>query len=118
MHDPTEGGVLGAAWEMAEASGVGVRIDAERIPVREATRAICAALALDPLTLIASGAMLIACRDPAPMLAGLHQGGIAATHIGDVTDGPRVVRRNGREEPLAPPGRDELYRMLENQTGT
>ena len=63
MHDPTEGGVIGALWEMAEASAAGFRVFVERIPVRPATRAICAALGVDPLRLIASGALLIACPD-------------------------------------------------------
>ncbi len=33
MHDATEGGVLGALWEMADASGCGVEIDKKSIPV-------------------------------------------------------------------------------------
>ena len=32
MHDPTEGGVVGAAWEMAEASGCGFLIHADFNP--------------------------------------------------------------------------------------
>lgn len=34
MHDVTEGGIFGALWEMAEASGVGLEIDLKKIPVR------------------------------------------------------------------------------------
>ena len=33
MHDPTEGGVATACWELAQAAGVGLRVDRERIPV-------------------------------------------------------------------------------------
>src|SRR6185437_8966572 len=55
MHDPTEGGIVGAAWEMAEASQCGFVISVEQVPVRPATRAICGALGIDPLRLIASG---------------------------------------------------------------
>ena len=74
MHDPTESGIVGAAWEMAEASGVGFRIEVDRVPVREATRAICAVLGVDPLRLIASGALLIACGNGAAMVRGLAAG--------------------------------------------
>ena len=37
MHDVTEGGIFGALWEMAEASGVGLEIDLKKIPVRQET---------------------------------------------------------------------------------
>src|SRR5207237_6518254 len=83
MHDPTEGGIVGAAWEMAEASGCGFRIEVERVVVRAPTRAICAALGVDPLRLIASGALLVACRDGSRMLRGLREHGISATQIGE-----------------------------------
>lgn len=63
MHDVTEGGVLGAAWEMAEAARCRVVIDRAAIPIHPATAEIAAALGLDPLRLLSSGAMLIACVD-------------------------------------------------------
>jgi hydrogenase maturation factor len=117
MHDPTEGGVVGALWEMAEASGCGFRVTASAIPVREATRAICAALAVDPLRLIASGALLIACVDAAAMVGGLHERGIAATRIGEMTERKLnriLVHSDRHEEQITVLDRDELYRVLEN----
>jgi hydrogenase expression/formation protein HypE len=117
MHDPTEGGLLGALWEMAEASGCGFRVFGERIAVREPTRIICGALGVDPLRLIASGALLIACTDAARMANGLAQHGIQAVHIGHMTpvDSGRVlVHADGRQEPINDLARDELYRVLES----
>jgi hydrogenase maturation factor len=114
MHDPTEGGILGAVWEMAEASGCGVLVEAERIPVREATRAICDALGADPLRLIASGALLIACPDGQPVVDALVKHGIPAAQIGQFTTGERRVRTSdGRHHLLETVGRDELYRLLD-----
>jgi hydrogenase maturation factor len=114
MHDPTEGGVLGALWEMAEASGCGFRVFAAAIPVREATRLICDALGVDPLRLIASGALLIACADGAAMVNGLRASGIAAAEIGAMTEGPKLLlRADGTAEEVGAPARDELYRLLE-----
>src|SRR5262249_28981134 len=99
---------------MAEASGCGFRVFADTIPIRAATRAICAALAADPLRLIASGALLIACADGAAMCAGLTEAGITANVIGDMTTGPRVlVHADGREEHIDVLDRDEVYRVLE-----
>ena len=115
MHDPTEGGVVGALWEMAEASGCGFRVTVSAIPVREATRAICAALGVDPLRLIASGALLIACRDAQRTVHGLRAGGIPATTIGEMTTDQvkLLVQPDGLEEQLTTLERDELYRVLE-----
>lgn len=41
MHDVTEGGIFGALWEMAEASGVGLEIDLKKIPLRQETVEVC-----------------------------------------------------------------------------
>jgi hydrogenase maturation factor len=119
MHDPTEGGIVGAVWEMAEASGTGFLIYEDRVPVREPTRAICAALGVEPLRLIASGALLIACPDGAAMVAGLRAHGIEAAEIGQVTSsGRKLVQLDGRVEEVERLDRDELYRLLEQQPGS
>jgi len=112
MHDVTEGGVLGGAWELAEASGIGIELTAEAIPVAPETRAICEVLGLDPLRLISSGAMLIAAADPAAMSGALADAGISATVIGRMTAQSRLLHRGGRVEPLLPPERDEIWRAL------
>jgi hydrogenase maturation factor len=114
MHDPTEGGIVGALWEMAAAAGTGFRVEEARIPVRPATAAICGALGVDPLRLIASGALLVACPDGAAMVRGLGERGVPATVIGEVTAGPcELVRPDGRVTVVETVGRDELYRLLE-----
>jgi hydrogenase maturation factor len=113
LHDPTEGGVLGALWELAEASGLGFEVDASAVPILEETRQICAVFGADPLKLISSGAMLIACPSLSRMLAGLAEHRIPATPIGRVTARDRVVLRDGRRLPAEPVVRDELWRILE-----
>jgi hydrogenase expression/formation protein HypE len=115
LHDPTEAGVVGALWELAEASGTGFEVRVDRIPVREPTRAICAALGADPLRLIASGALLIACPDGGAMASALLANGIPASLIGVLTFEPaRVLAHpDGRRESIEELGRDELYRLLE-----
>lgn len=114
MHDVTEGGILGGAWELAEAAGTGIRLRADAVAVMPETQAICHALDLDPLALIGSGAMLIATPQPGRVLQGLAAAAIPAVEIGVITEGERVVYREGTARPLVPPARDELYRALEN----
>ncbi|MBA4348011.1 MAG: AIR synthase, partial [Clostridiales bacterium] len=108
MHDVTEGGVLGASWELGFANGCAVEIDATKIPVREETRVLCAALSLDPLKLIGSGSLLIACPDGEALCAALIEGGIPAAVIGRAIDGA-ISYVDG--EPLGEPHADELYRL-------
>lgn len=112
MHDVTEGGVLGAVYEMAAASGLGVLLEADRVPVLPETQAICNALGADPLGLIGSGALLVAAPEPDRTRRAIEAAGVAATVIATLERGARRVRRAGREEPLEPPVRDELWRVL------
>jgi len=60
MHDPTEGGLAAGLFELVAPVDLGLRVTREHIPVFPETEAICSALALDPLKLTASGALLIA----------------------------------------------------------
>ena len=109
MHDVTEGGVFGAAWELAYASGTGLVLYPERIPLHPATKEICDRLNLDPMRLLSSGSMLIACPDGAVMAGGLKGLGIPAAVIGRA-EGEGVSLADGT--PVAPPQADELYRLF------
>lgn len=112
MHDVTEGGVLGALYEMAEASGVGLEVEAGRVPVREETRLVCEALGADPLSLISSGAMLIATPDGEGLRDLLKSHGIEAEVIGRVTETrARVLITGDGQVPIPPPDGDELWRV-------
>jgi len=59
MHDITEGGVLGAVWEMCEIAKTGAEIWIDKVPVAEITRKICDRFDIDYLRLISSGSMII-----------------------------------------------------------
>ncbi|HHT9138877.1 MAG TPA: AIR synthase family protein [Candidatus Wunengus sp. YC60] len=87
MHDPTEGGLATGIMELAKASGTGVVIDAEKIPCYEETERICKLFNIQPLGLIASGALLIALdpKDTKEVIAILAKNGIVCTPIGKFT---------------------------------
>ena len=88
MHDATEGGLAGGLLEIATAANVGIAIDRDRLPVLPECQAVCDALGLDPLGLIASGALLatVARQEAAALVRALKDEGIAAFEIGVVTD--------------------------------
>ena len=87
MHDPTEGGLATGVMELAKASGTGVIIDAEKIPCYEETEQICKFFNIQPLGLIASGALLIALdpKNTKEVIAILAKNGILCTPIGRLT---------------------------------
>jgi len=117
FHDPTEGGIATALQEMAAAAGVRLAVDVDAIGVREETRAICSALSLDPLGLLASGALLaiIPAADVAAVTSALAEVKIASRIIGTVEagDAEAIMRAGGSSLPLPSFDRDELARFYE-----
>ena len=97
-------------------AGLGLRVIREHIPVFPDTT-ICSVLALDPLKLIASGALLIAVApDRADsILTAIETTGIPVVVIGEVRpsrEGITIVT-NEVVETLTPPVRDEIARAFE-----
>ncbi|MEM1611459.1 MAG: AIR synthase family protein [Sulfolobales archaeon] len=118
MHDPTEGGVLGGAAEIAYASGKTIELWEESIPVAEETRIIASAIGIDPLKLISSGTLISTVpRDMAEeAVKTLRELGVEARIIGRVLDGGRgayIVRKGGYREKIPRQVIDEIYRIPE-----
>ena len=112
MHDITEGGIFGALWEVAEASGCGLDISLCDIPVRQETVEICEEFRINPYMLISSGSMLITAPNGSDVVRCLKSSGINAAVIGKVTKGNDRIIVNGDEKRfLEPPGPDELYKI-------
>ena len=112
MHDVTEGGLLGAVWEIAEASKVAIEIKEELIPITDVTRAICNHYKIDPLGLISSGVMLITTAHSKELLSALKEKGIQATKIGEVVEGQSSLVKQGKKTPINPPQSDELFKVI------
>ena len=109
-HDATEGGVLGAVYEMCEASGLGVELDADVIPVLPVTRKVSEFVGVDPLRLVSSGCLIVAARDGTSLCEAYRKSGLTAQVVGRMTSGGRFVTRGGSRTPLEPPRSDELWR--------
>jgi hydrogenase maturation factor len=116
MHDPPEGGIATALVELADAAGVGLRIDRDRIIVLPEGKALCAAFGLDPLGTIASGALLmtLAPADAGIVIHALARESIDCHFIGQVV--PReqgVTLMSGlRQEPMPVFAQDEITRLF------
>jgi hydrogenase expression/formation protein HypE len=90
MRDPTRGGLSSALNELADASGVGVKLDEASIPMRAEVRSACDMLGLDPLY-VANEGKLIAVAPPGSadkVLAAMraHPLGTNSAKIGTISD--------------------------------
>jgi len=114
MHDPTEGGVVTALWELADACGWGIEVDlfGEESPWLPDGETLCKAFNLDPTGAIASGALLLAVTPDrlGSLLAAYHHAQIPVYRLGRVGSGVPVVRDRQRGE-LVRPDRDEIARL-------
>ena len=112
MHDVTEGGVLGAVWEMCEASGTGAEIYDNKLPIAVSTRIICEYYGIDPLKLISSGSMLIAAADGENLVKKLTEENISAAIIGKVVEGrSKILIKDKEQIIIEQPESDELYKV-------
>jgi hydrogenase maturation factor len=117
LHDPTEGGIVAAVHELGCRSGCGVMLECDSIPILAETHAVCGALGLDPLRLLASGALLIAAS---PGAGDALAAALAAENVGLTKIGRFLPERQGswavsggKKKRLRPPDRDELARMYD-----
>ncbi|MHA1166642.1 MAG: AIR synthase related protein [Candidatus Hodarchaeales archaeon] len=63
LHDPTEGGVMGALYEFIHGKNLDLSVEKTAVPVMSVTKDICGKLDINPLKLISSGSLLIADRE-------------------------------------------------------
>jgi len=116
MTDATEGGLATALHELAEAAGVGLRIEAESIPIRAETQKICAEFGIEPMGLIASGMLILTApqQKADDLRRQLAERGLTCTAIGSITprENGRLLSVEGELVELPYYASDELTRAL------
>lgn len=118
LHDPTEGGLATALLELGQASGLQVRLRRDDVPVLPECSAICEALGLNPLGLLASGSLLIAVAPDGceAVRDAIRSEGTDPACIGELASGGGDVIMDDRDQELLPRfSRDELARFLEDR---
>ncbi len=116
MHDITEGGLLGAVWEMCQIAGLGAEVYEEAIPMEPETAKVCQRFGIDPLRLISSGSMMIIV--PAGLEKAMQEvmadSNVNITTVGKIMPEEFGVklRRGESLENVEPPTTDELYKAL------
>ena len=116
MHDPTEGGLLGGIWEMAHRQKLGFEIQEEKIYVYPECRMICDSVGIDPLRLIASGALIITSRprNADKIITALSNSDVPAAVIGSFAPASKGCSLTGdkRKKRIKPPFIDEITKIF------
>lgn len=118
MHDATECGVWGGLYELAQAAGLGVRVEKEQIVIDDCVEKICDYFGIDPYASISEGTLIIACREPkaGKVVEALSQKGISSSIVGELTE-PKfgmTLLVEGRERKLEHPLVDPFWKAFYN----
>jgi len=113
MHDATECGIWGGLYEMADAAGLGVRVEQEKIVVADCVMEICRYFDIDPYASISEGTLIIICRQhkAQEVVKALSRKGIKSSIVGELLEPEKgmVLVREGREEKLEHPIVDPFW---------
>ncbi len=116
MHDATECGVWGGLYEMAQAAGLGARVEKENIIVEEGVDAVCRFFNIDPYSSISEGTLIIACKEPKAqaVVKALARKGIKSSIVGELTKPEKgmVLVEKGKERKLEHPIVDPFWRAF------
>ncbi|HUT37944.1 MAG TPA: hydrogenase expression/formation protein HypE [Methanoregula sp.] len=117
MKDPTRGGFASAINEMAKKSGVCIRIQEEKLPIRKSVRSAAGMLGIDPLEVANEGKVVmgVPLSSVDTILSALrsHKYGKDAAVVGSVTKGAHVIMETaiGGERFIEPPMGDPVPRV-------
>lgn len=114
MHDATEGGVLGGLFEVAHASGNGIRVDLRKVRLSEEASAVCRYFGMDPWSSISEGTLIVT-TDPSHVdgiVSALASKDIHSDVIGEIlgpSDGRTAVMPDGSARSLTFPEVDPFW---------
>lgn len=112
MHQITEGGILAALWEMADASEVGLEVQLKEMSIRQETVEICEFCHLNPYQLTSTGSILIVTEAGEDLVQKYEAAGIKASLLGRTTASAERVILGGEEKRfLDKPAADELLKL-------
>jgi hydrogenase maturation factor len=115
MHDPTEGGLATGLSELAGASGCGLEVHLEDIPVIDLAKKILSVFSIDPLGALASGSLIVCCKpeNAGAILSAWEEAGILGALIGTMTSSPALILyRDGKPEELPEFKADEITKAF------
>jgi len=116
MHDATECGVWGGLYEVAQAAGLGARVEKEKIVVEDGVKEVCRLFSIDPYASISEGTLIIACKEHKAndIVKALARKNIKASIVGELTKQEKgmVLEEKGKEKKLEHPIVDPFWRAF------
>lgn len=116
MHDATEGGIIGALYEIAEASGNGMLVDKDLIPLYEEVDEITKLFNMNPYKSISEGTLVLTVgKEYVDEFVKILLGnGIDATIVGEIKKREEGVKIKDKEgtKPLVHPGKDDFWNAI------
>jgi len=116
MHDATECGVWGGLYELAQAAGLGARIEKEQIVVEACVEEICGYFGIDPYASISEGTLIIACREhkAQEVVEAISQKGIKSAIVGELVEPAKgmILVESGKEKKLEHPIVDPFWKAF------
>ena len=106
------GGILAALHDLADETQSGIRVDLNRIAIRQETIEVCEYYRINPYQLASAGSFLMLSKD-AEAFERLKAAGIPAAVIGQTTGDHDKVIHNGEDiRYIDRPAPDELYKVI------
>ncbi len=122
MHDATEGGVVGALFEVANASGTGLRADLSALPVPPAVRDVCDHVGIDPFRAISEGTLVatVVPERSEELVDAFAESGIPAAVVGELVEPGEGQRLTGADGAAAvgPGGPDPFWAAFASWAGS
>lgn len=114
MHQISEGGILAALWNVAEASGTGIEVNLKKIAVKQETIEVCEYFHLNPYQMTSAGSVLLVTDDGEGMVSMFEKEGVQAAVIGRLTGrNEKVIFNDSEKRFLDRPAQDELLKIFE-----
>jgi len=118
MHDATECGIWGGVFEIAQAAGLGARIDKSLIVVEDCVLEVCRLFNIDPYSSISEGTLIITCREPRAnaVVKALADAGIKSSICGEMIPRERgmILLDGESEKKLTHPIVDPFWKAFYN----
>jgi hydrogenase expression/formation protein HypE len=116
MHDATECGIWGGLYEIGQSSGLGVRVEKEKIVIEDGVKEICDYFNIDPYSSISEGTLILTCKPHKAdqIVEALVKKGIKASVVGELTrpENGMVLVKNGKEMKLEHPIVDPFWKAF------
>lgn len=113
MHDATECGIWGGLYEIAQAAGLGARIDKSKIVIEDCVQEICDLFGIDPHKSISEGTLIVTCRPHKAdhLIHILEENDIKASIVGELIAAKHgiLVCEDKVEKPLEHPHVDPFW---------